>query len=519
MMTQQSNNFGNRSVRRRGDGLTFATASLLIWTGCASPAIVAPKPLELGPPAGMQTHASQFVGSLLSGPQDGEYQTDRLVACMVEVCLLRDAPGSTLDPLAPELGLVARLQGQTPVQGGSRLAVGGRWALGVEADAAWSGITSGDWGDTKELESQAVLLPLGTTYRLKFSAEEQVEDPENFLREWPDRGAVQKSLSVGIQYGWIDSKPSLLTGFALGDLVQAESETELTTVPDEGGRPGGDFLMEEWILPSRGPELNGGSVVWVLPSPFELQGAGSVAIRVRTWAGDEENVDPQLLESSLALLESGAQGKFATDGPETEEQAIRRQRVRAMQYVRETRERHVAGEPGQGEALRNALVYVCSQVALPLGMDLCIAAEVDWLNGWVALIPDPSLRDGATVDALGWDVERAAWVHLARTMVKGDLPDSLMALVLRHGGEAGHYPSSLEDAARNSLDAATFEARIEMENRLFLEDASPAARVRAFDWLQRRGLEPSDWDPLGTKEERTAPLREWLTKFENGEGA
>jgi hypothetical protein len=99
------------------------------------------------------------------------------------------------------------------------------------------------------------------------------------------------------------------------------------------------------------------------------------------------------------------------------------------------------------------------------------------------------------------------------------LPDVLSALVLRHGGEAGHYPSSLEDAARNSIDVHTFDKRLLQENRLFLEDASPAARVRAFDWLQRRDHAPPDWDPLESKENRTGPLRVWLATFENGENS
>jgi hypothetical protein len=152
-----------------------------------------------------------------------------------------------------------------------------------------------------------------------------------------------------------------------------------------------------------------------------------------------------------------------------------------------------------------------------LGRDLCLVGDEAFLRGWVALIPDPASREAASEEDWVWDVERAAWVRLARDMVKEDLPDAMLALVLHHAGEAGHYPSGLEDAARNSADLQTYEQRIIQENRLFLEETSPAARVRAYDWLKRRGLEPPDWDPLGTKEERTGPLRAWLGTFESGE--
>lgn len=521
-MNQQSKKAWCWGVRGQGFGTRLAVLGLAFFCACAAPAILEPEPEALGSPTGMEASSSQYVGSLLSGPQGGTYKADRLVTCTVEILLLRQALGSALAPLAPlapDLGLVTQLEGQSPVQGGSRLAVGAGWAVGSEAESAWQGMQSGAWGDHFAFHSKTAIVPMGTTYLMNFAADERVEDPDNFLGEWPERSPVQKSFSVGIHHRSDGSASRMVAGFALRDLVAAEGDEELAQVPREGGRPGADFLIEEWILPAQGSDVQGKAVLWLLPSPFELSGARSIAVMIRTSELDPGKADSTALENCARALEASSEKSKGDSAPETESEARRRQVLRAIQNVKQVRKVFVADETGSGQDLRTALVYLCSLGDLPLGNDLCLTAEPTLLRDWVALVPDPLDREGATSEALAWDLERAAWIQLARAMVKEDLPDVLSALVLRHGGEAGHYPSSLEDAARNSIDVHTFDKRLLQENRLFLEDASPAARVRAFDWLQRRDHAPPDWDPLESKENRTGPLRVWLATFENGENS
>jgi hypothetical protein len=53
---------------------------------------------------------------------------------------------------------------------------------------------------------------------------------------------------------------------------------------------------------------------------------------------------------------------------------------------------------------------------------------------------------------------------------------------------------------------AEFENRIMAENIIFLEDNSPASRVRAYDWLKARGKAPAGFDPLGPARERRIAL-------------
>ena len=61
-------------------------------------------------------------------------------------------------------------------------------------------------------------------------------------------------------------------------------------------------------------------------------------------------------------------------------------------------------------------------------------------------------------------------------------------------------------ALNRSSDRATFEEAILLENRSFLSSSDPAARVRAFDWLQPKGEAPEGYDPLASREARREAL-------------
>ena len=45
-----------------------------------------------------------------------------------------------------------------------------------------------------------------------------------------------------------------------------------------------------------------------------------------------------------------------------------------------------------------------------------------------------------------------------------------------------------------------------VENRIYLEDNSPASRVRAYDWLKARGAAPKGFDPLANPRDRREAL-------------
>lgn len=81
-----------------------------------------------------------------------------------------------------------------------------------------------------------------------------------------------------------------------------------------------------------------------------------------------------------------------------------------------------------------------------------------------------------------------------------------LGLLLRHAGEAARVEGLLAELLDSCSSSAELQARLLEENRYALEDSAPAARVRAYDWLAARGLQPQGYDPLAGREARRAAL-------------
>ena len=107
---------------------------------------------------------------------------------------------------------------------------------------------------------------------------------------------------------------------------------------------------------------------------------------------------------------------------------------------------------------------------------------------------------------LGWVVDRALLAGLAKLASGGEFPPAVAAMLSARFGEAGRDPGSLGELAAASTSRADFETRIRAENLILLDDASPASRVRAFEWLSSRNEAPQGYNPLGSSAERRAAV-------------
>jgi hypothetical protein len=87
------------------------------------------------------------------------------------------------------------------------------------------------------------------------------------------------------------------------------------------------------------------------------------------------------------------------------------------------------------------------------------------------------------------------------------LTPALSTYLLRHAGQLGRQQSTLLEQLAKAHDLQDLEWRLVRENRISLEDMSPAARSRAYSWLERRGRAPAGYDPLASMQERRAALQ------------
>jgi hypothetical protein len=254
------------------------------------------------------------------------------------------------------------------------------------------------------------------------------------------------------------------------------------------------------ILIGEAPNIDAAPLVIVL---FPMDGAHTapLALIVDVSRPDAKNetaaVHAEAVERCLrnVALESDDAGKRAN--VLTPEESSIRAMTCALQGL-EIAERH-----------RAALAYLANTSGAPLTESLAYVAHDRTLAQFIAsLIQVPAGPQALAPagPALGWKLESGAYRFLSRLTVMEEITPELTALLIRYAGEAGRYPEELESSLAACRDLASLEKSIVAENRRALEDDRPASRVRAFDWLSKRGLAPAGFDPLGPAHARHEAL-------------
>lgn len=155
---------------------------------------------------------------------------------------------------------------------------------------------------------------------------------------------------------------------------------------------------------------------------------------------------------------------------------------------------------------RARLVHLAGTCGAPLALDVALVANdgdlADFALAVRGALAQPVDRRGAA-----WPIERAAWLFVGARAASAKLAPELAGVLARQGGEAARFPGAIEDLVRGVDGGEAFAARLVAENRILLEDGSPASRARAFDWLSARGVAPTGFDPFGTLAVRRAALQ------------
>lgn len=159
---------------------------------------------------------------------------------------------------------------------------------------------------------------------------------------------------------------------------------------------------------------------------------------------------------------------------------------------------------GERQTARSALLFLAVESGARLTEDLALAADDSVLEKLALTVRD--LADETTAAPAGIDLERAACRVLAELHDADELPIGAEAMLVRHVGALARDPGAMTErlAAIDDVDGMT--DLVVSENLLYLEDTSPAARVRAYDWLAAAGHTVVDYDPLDTAAARRAAL-------------
>lgn len=504
-------------------GLGGAAIGLVaLMAGCRSvPPAPAPPAALLAPP-GLAIEVSSYAGTCVGGPlvdkgpDDVQADPRQVLPLVVELWATRAVPSSLADqPLAEHIEAVLVDEEASALGATARLFTGARLVLDGGADEARGELKSAEASEALRLYHGDELVSAGMTFRLRASRQERVPDPDNFLGEYPRHPPFEKAVELafecqGERFGW-------LAGLSSAVLPSA-SEGPLT--PEEARyRPGGPRARHERIVPDTSP-VPGSRAMLFLPSPFDSEASGrglALFFELGEAAGDEAS--PEEL-AKLGTRLATSLGRVA-DEQKRLAREVRAAGLDAGGRVRESAERTIAQLPGlidAGVDLRPALVFLSGALEAPLARELVLVLDASALVRVTSELVAASKQDSAKAPFdPRWSLEAAAWRELARALSAGDerppeLRKAFEGIALAAAGQLGGFPTLIEDALASSARLEDFEARLVSENLIFLEDSSPAARVRALAWLKRRHAAPRGYDPLAPRKERAAMLEAANTK-------
>lgn len=441
--------------------------------------------VELQLPA-VDSRVVHFVGTPLSGPTSRPAEAAELslspgdlVGVRVTLIAMERMPHDVLEPLGAHARLITASLGRRPVLPTAHLMLEARYGQFGAAPADLAAVlpldAAGRMGRLAELRG---VLPVGVTASFRVFEKLAVADPLA-------PGPLQRNLSVDLHRSAADAP--MQVALSLEDTAPPEAErgnrrTRRETVVHEG-------LQRETALvdPPDGPCL-----VLIAPFAFAHSEIGAVAIVIETTpqAGDEYAAAIEACQTDLANPAAVPPGV-----------------VQSFDWTRPAIAATVSGLQ-RPESRRASLVFLGDQTGAQILPDLALVADDDVLARLVTQVGDLSAT--SDTQALGWRLDLAALELLRDMQANARFPRELAAVLLAHTGEAGRHASSMAEILSGLSSRAELQRRLVAENAQYLEDSSPASRIRAYDWLSARQKAPSGYDPLSPPRQRREALEKAL---------
>ena len=443
--------------------------------GCRS---VAPSGEEPLPIPSIAVAERGYAGSPLGGIVSGgaarlEAEPRNAVLLRLEVEWIEHDPGAVGESITGVARMIEARRGSEPIQARLRIGSSIRVVRGGAAAAFAADVEGGAYGRRRSIASGTRALLAGAAQVLE-------------LRGNSRGGAVELAVEV---------QRTLERRIELALVLDGEVAQEHDAHPAVGPSEVGRVAWRELVVIAANEDER---LTLVCPGLFA--GAEDGALRL-TLAVEPPQDDPAFADAVRAAREEAARS----------ERALEERAQRVEEREKRERERRSALESlARADIRRSALVFLSGAARAELCSDLALVADDVVLGELVTALTAGSgdehdlARDG---EALAWHLERGAWSFLVAKL-DGDAPvaEELRGLLVRHAGELARSSGALADVIAASASAEQLARRLREENRAMLEDANPAARIRAFDWLAARGWEPKGYDPLAGDEARRAAL-------------
>jgi len=441
--------------------LGLSKSSTALALACASACATAPPPHPRPP---VVLTADHFVGTIHTGALADPAPADRGEPWWFELRLAytESAPPEASEPVSALARQVFVESGDEPLRSRSQL------ALGV-LRAPDSGLRTAAPAPEGPEGSLARVEPVwtGTTTAWRATRDGGTEDPPR---------ASWASLELEV------TRPA-----------DPEAPPELALVLES------DSAVREHLVLDAPPGSAGPALLLFLPAARTRSPSGGFLLELaRVEAPAGASADESIERASASLERSTARAREGTGGL-TREEGFHFESSSALRAL-EDRSLH-----------RSALAFLAQATGANLTGELAIVAGEPALESYLdslsQRVRDADL-DASESEALGWKLESVAcaWLAARSADEQHPLEPELRALLLVHAGELARFPDLLGETVGECDSLAGFANRLLDENRIFLEDADPSARLRAFEWLRARGAAPEGFDPLAPLPERRAAL-------------
>ncbi len=489
--------------------LSAVLAGALLFGGCGAGRTA---PAELAAPAVLVTSTS-FLGSPLgAGSASGvsvvpATQAVDLAPPTVTIrALARTAPiGSMGKSLGEATRLVISPRTENTVLPSTMLTAGCRLISGDEAGALMRSIEAEPPAAARTIAEERFALLPGSSSGILIESEAATRTPRLgiLMSRRPPTAALGE-----------DENGAMELAVTLTDLVAVPADDKDdpadTRSTDPASPPQAVMQRETVVVPV---DADTSALVVLVPISFDSPAAvaqarsgppQTLAVHITITPGSD---DPQ----QLAILES-TRTRMAESARRATAPALDPEAVRARSAV-ETAIAQAAAPNTDAHRRRASIVLLTSTNPAPVAADFATSADDAMLQEFVARISSQIglTEPTATPDHWGLITDLLALSYMGELQSNNKLPPELESVLAIHTGEAGRHAGTLEELVKDVSRRSELESRLVAENFIYLEDNSPAARVRAYDWLQQRGMAPLRYDPLGTPQARRDALEQALT--------
>lgn len=438
-------------------------------------------PAQLGLPP-LSAVRSAHWGAVLAGPGASSAPARSLDPAQVGKLLLevqafeRWPSELSLPSMDREAALVLEPNEEQWLQPASRL---GARVFRLEPTLAERLRTDGSLGRRRELFQEVTALPDGASQVLN-------------LVPQPGFGSPLEPTTLGVSVGRESQLLQVLLAVE-GPVLDVPHEPEDFLPKDTPASVATQSSLGRELLSLRGADS---ALDLIMRSPFPGEAQG-LWVRIQIQDGDaspEHLARVQATERSLSARSEELRERVRT----LEAREQRRAEVeRALRSISNSDNR------------RAALLFVAAGSSATLAEEFASAlsdSELDRFLERLAAAGDPA-RLALEDSSLGWTLERAAFDHLFSHADDDGLRGVWLAMATKRAGVLSREIEDLIELVGRQRTLAELAQALVAENRIALEDSSPALRVRAYDWLAARKLAPAGFDPLASREEREAHLK------------